>query len=337
MKPKGSINAAPDRFLYFCALFSVVVIKISPLKKHIVVYSSDLHGNEVQYQKLVDYALQIQANSVIVGGDIAPKGNSVTASIEELKKKGLPPDAFIATQRLFFEERLPNLVCPLKEKNINLFLMMGNDDCKVNLDVFGRGEENGLYQIIHGKRLKLNGDFDIVGYSYVPITPFGIKDWEKYDFSEVPKSVEKEYAQRKKTNYNLAGNLSALDGWAPFQFRPEMEKEDSIQKDLAQPLFQEKPDKTIYVMHCPPNDTNLDIITTGEHVGSIAERLFIKECQPYLTLHGHIHETVAMSGTFRHDIRKTVSLASGNHNIGKKVALLQFDVYDLKTAKRIVL
>lgn len=305
--------------------------------KHIVVYTSDVHGNEVQYQKLVNYAIQITADSVIIGGDIAPKGISATVSIEELKKKGLPPDAFIALQRLFFEERLPHLVRPLKEKNINLFLMMGNDDCAVNNDVLENGEKNGLYHIIHGKRLKLTDDFDIVGYSYVPITPFGIKDWEKFDLSVVPKNLSYEYHRRKATNYRMEGDKSTMEGWASFQFAMDMEKRDSIQKDLSQKLFQSRADKTVYVMHSPPNNTALDIVLSGDHVGSFAERLFIEQCQPYLTLHGHIHETVAMSGNFRHDIKKTVSLASGNHNIGKKVALLLFDVYDLKTAKRLVL
>lgn len=305
--------------------------------RYVVVYTSDVHGNEVQYQKLVDYALQVSADFVVIGGDIAPKGNSVTASIEELKSKGLPPDAFIAMQRIFFKERLPNLVRPLREKNIHLFMMMGNDDCKANLDVFEQGEEKGLYQIIHGKRLKLTDDFDVVGYSYVPITPFGIKDWEKFDLSEVPKSLGKEYAKRKKATYKLAGSLSTLEGWFPFRFTAEMEKKDSIQKDLDQPLFRNKPNKTVYVLHSPPNDTNLDIIMNGNHVGSFAERLFIERCQPYLTLHGHIHETVHKSGSFKQVIGNTISLASGNHNVGKDLAVVVFDLYDLGSAKRLIL
>lgn len=40
---------------------------------HKVLFTSDIHGNEVQYRKLVDYAIEISADSVIIGGDIAPK------------------------------------------------------------------------------------------------------------------------------------------------------------------------------------------------------------------------------------------------------------------------
>ena len=305
------------------------------VKKHVVVYSSDIHGNEIQYQKLVQYALQISADSVIVGGDIAPKGDSVTAYLRELKE--LSPDLFIAMQRLFFEKRLPDLISPLKGKGIDLFLMMGNDDCAANYGLFEKGEEEGLYKIIHGKRLRLTDDFDIVGYSYVPITPFGIKDWEKFDLSDVSSALNQDYDKRKKSNYNLVGSKSSKEGWSDFVFTLDMEKTDSIQKDLSTALFQQDPHKTVYVMHAPPNDTNLDIIINGNHVGSFAERLFIQERQPYLTLHGHIHETVYKSGSFKQVMGNTLSFASGNHNVGKDLAVVVFDLYDLRSAKRLII
>ena len=294
-----------------------------------------MHGNEIQYQKLVNYALQISADSVIVGGDIAPKGDSVTVYLKKLKE--LSPDLFIAMQRFFFEKRLPDLVRPLKEKGIDLFLMMGNDDCAANYGLFEKGEEEGLYKIIHEKRLRLTDDFDIVGYSYVPITPFGIKDWEKFDLSDASSALNQDYDKRKRSNYNLVGSKSSKEGWSDFEFTSDMEKTDSIQKDMSSELFQQDPHKTVYVMHAPPNDTNLDIIINGNHVGSFAEKLFIQQCQPYLTLHGHIHETVYKSGTFKQVIGNTLSLASGNHNVGKDLAVVVFDLYDLRSAKRLII
>lgn len=301
-----------------------------------LVYTADVHGNAVQYEKLVRYAVQISADAVIIGGDITPKGTTATLSLQELKERGLPREAFIATQRIFIEERLPELVSPLKEKGIKLYLLMGNDDCKANASSLAK-RDGDLYSVIDGKRLKLTDDIDIVGYSSVPITPFWIKDWEKFDFSAVPQNLSKEYKKRKKANYSLYGGVSTFEGWAPFQFTAEIERSDSIQNDLSQEVFQQKAGRTVYVMHCPPNGTALDVITTGEHVGSLAERLFIEECQPYVTLHGHIHETVAMSGSFRQDIGKTVCLSPGNHNVGERIALLQFDLYDLQSVRRIII
>ena len=305
--------------------------------KHKIVYSSDIHGNEIQYRKLVDYAVSTSADSVIIGGDIAPKGEPTSDSIQKLKKRGISQEAFIAWQRIFLEEKLPKLFSPLKENSTQVYMIMGNDDCSVNNDVFEQGEKLGLYKIIHGKRLKLTNDFDIAGYSYVPITPFGIKDWEKYDLSQVSSKQKTDYENRKRTNYRLEGVKSSKEGWSQFEFTKEMEKTDSIQNDLATGLFQENPPKTVYVIHCPPNDTNLDIILSGKHVGSMAVRNFIDENQPYLTLHGHIHETVSMSKNFRHNLGNTISLASGNHNVGKDLAVLVFDLYDLRNIKRLIL
>jgi len=46
----------------------------------------------------------------------------------------------------------------------------------------------------------------------------------------------------------------------------------------------------IFVPHAPPRDTNLDVIASGLHVGSIAVRDFINEQRPDVTVCGHIHE-----------------------------------------------
>jgi len=292
--------------------------------QHKVLYASDIHGNEIQYQKLVDHAVKISANTIIIGGDIAPKRCLA--------------DNYIGVQRQFFEHRLPKLLYPLKEKlpDSKLFLMMSNDDCKANSDVLEK-HSPGLYQLIHGERINLTKEFDIIGYSYVPITPFGIKDWEKFDLSNVPPDLNEEYKNRKRINYRLDGLKSTKSGWKEFQFLNNMEKQDSIQKDLSDKMFQKNPNKTVYVIHTPPNQTNLDQVLTKNHVGSIAVRLFIENCQPYLTLHGHIHETVDVSGNFKDNIGKTLCLTSGNHNAGSKLTVLVFDLYHPEYADRIIL
>ncbi|MDP2944572.1 MAG: metallophosphoesterase [bacterium] len=289
-----------------------------------ILYTSDIHGNKIQYQKLVDYALKIKPDFVIIGGDLAPKDFS--------------RDAFINGQRNFFENDLPKLLLPLKIglPNLKLFLMMGNDDCSVNMNTLNK-HDRSLYYIAHNKRIKLINNFDIVGYSYVPITPFGIKDWEKYDFSDVPLDLKAEYLKRKRQNYRLAAKKSAANGWEEFTFTPEIEKNDSIQKDLAKEIFLKNLKKTIFVMHCPPNNTALDILSTGAHIGSLAIKLFIDKYQPYLTLHGHIHETVEMSGEFKHKIGDTLCLTSGNHNLGEDLAVLVFEIGKEKEIQRIII
>ncbi len=219
-----------------------------------------------------------------------------------------------------------------------VFLMMGNDDCAANLDVLKKNDP-GLFRLIHGKRIKLTEEFDIVGYSFVPITPFGAKDWEKYDFSEAPTNLLEEYEEIKRTNYKLSGVKSTTSGWERFQFTPEMEKTDSLQRDLFHDSFLKDADKTVYVIHAPPYKTNLDQVYNGfgdeaVHLGSMAVRLFIERYQPLLTLHGHIHETVELSGDYKQEIGKTLCLSAGNSNIKSQLAVLVFDLYDPRNVSR---
>lgn len=287
-----------------------------------IVYTSDIHGNEIQYSKLHDFAKRASADAVIIGGDIAPKGIST--------------DVFIQAQRDFLEKILPAFARRLKKAGSKLFLMMGNDDCATNMDVLEK-HDSKLYHVIHNKRLKLADDFEIVGYSYVPITPFGIKDWEKFDFSNVPEHFRKEYEYRKRTDCQYWGWKTAGQKWVDFTFPKDAEQTDSIQKDLESVLFTANPKKTVYVMHTPPYGTNLDFVGWGWHVGSMALKQFIDEKQPYLTLHGHIHNTVDVSGKFMQAIGKTVSMCSGNCNTKNELALLVFDLYKPEKAQRIVI
>ncbi len=41
--------------------------------KFVILFSSDLHGNPTQYQKLFKKAYEDKVNAVVIGGDITPK------------------------------------------------------------------------------------------------------------------------------------------------------------------------------------------------------------------------------------------------------------------------
>jgi len=284
-----------------------------------IIYTSDLHGNLEQYNKLVEYCIKTNPYALVIGGDIAPKGESVN---------------YIRNQRNFLES-LPKIFKPLKD--ISIYLMMGNDDCKSNMDVLFALEKKGLFKLINKARLSLDNDFEIVGYSNVPITPFGIKDWEKFDLTNVPKKFEDFYYKRLKSDVRFDGFKSVVGKFHEFNFKKDMFKHDSIELDLEKDLFTNNPGKTVYILHTPPYNTNLDLISSKIHVGSIASRLFIEKYQPYLTLHGHIHETVDVSGNFFDNIGKTICLSSGNHNVGGKLCLIDLDLERPGDAKRFII
>lgn len=304
---------------------------------HRVVFSSDLHGNERQYAKLVDYSIREQAQTVILGGDIAPKAI-----------RG--PD-YIQGQRNFLRGAFRSFFEDLRSKrpDVNVFVLMGNDDVSVNVDYLNEFDPK-LFKVIHSARRRINNEYDIVGYPHVPITHVQLKDWDKFDLAHYPERFRQAQIDREN-EWCLKARKSVkrrrgLRHWPPFQSYFEFEvshldpanaAKDSIERDLAQPLFTRNPEKTVYVMHAPPYGTNLDQVETGYHVGSVAERIFIEELQPHVTLHGHIHETVACSGDFRDRIGKTTSLASGNSPLSKNLTLVTFDLATPQDAERLII
>lgn len=233
----------------------------------IVVYATDLHGEIHAYERLFETGAGKNVKAVIIGGDITP---FLTAMGD-----------IALYQREFLEYYfIPKIKDFKKKAKKEIFVMMGNDDLRINKDVLDKAAKKGTFKLINQQVHRLGSKY-VAGYSYVNETPFLLKDWEK--------------------------------------------TEDKIKKDLDALAKKSDPKRTIYSTHAPPKGTGLDVIFSGTHVGSSAIRDFILKHQPYLTLHGHIHESYQMSGNWREALGKTICVNPGKHNI------LVFDLNDLKT------
>ena len=75
---------------------------------------------------------------------------------------------------------------------------------------------------------------------------------------------------------------------------------------------------------------NIDV-----HVGSLAIKNFIQNRQPYLCLHGHIHESSRITGNWKDKINRT-SLISAAYE-GPELAVISFHLADLGSAKRTII
>ena len=71
----------------------------------------------------------------------------------------------------------------------------------------------------------------------------------------------------------------------PFQIR-----EERAAQLLSQALGEVERGTLVLVSHCPPKDTKLDVVPSGEHVGSKAVRSFVEKAKPALVISGHVHE-----------------------------------------------
>ncbi len=212
-----------------------------------LIYTADLHGNMEFYERLLKKADEENCSAVVIGGDLCGReGNTI--------------DDKIQNQKLFLEEFAVPLFKNFKKKNKNkeIYIIMGNDDFRKNLEVLERAEKSKIIKSIHKKSMKLNQNINIAGYSFVNPTPFRLKDWEKLDFG----------------NDGVPGQLF------DEEIRSVEKENGTITEDLMNLKRLSNPKKTIYVIHAPPFNTNLDIIANKTHVGSKSLRKFIEKEQP---------------------------------------------------------
>ena len=281
------------------------------------VFAADLHGNKNQYSKLFDYALSNKIDVIILGGDLAPK------DVEHRTIEG---------QRSFFLDVLFPMIkdfngrCGEENHFCVIYLMMGNDDFRSNHKLLEESQEKIGFNLMHNKCFKLNDELLICGYSYVPLTPFKYKDWEKLDLID-------ESEERYRDDFVLEGAYT--EGGVLKNKKFDLKNRgDTIEKDLFRLLKDRDMEKFILVTHSPPYDTCLDSLSNGSHVGSKAVLKIINEIQPVLSLHGHIHETVDVSGKFKEKIGDTISVSAGNDHLVESLKIICFDLNDYSKIER---
>ncbi len=277
------------------------------------VFVSDLHGSKYRYDKLFGEILSAKPEAVFIGGDILP-------SIYRHEN----PESFYNSVIL---EGFRSLKKKLKGFYPQIFLILGNDDGKVFEDDILDAQKEGLWEYMHNRRSDFKGR-KIFGYSFIPPTPFLLKDWEKYDVSR----------------FTDPGCISPEEGRMSYDIEPNIVKYSTIRKDLDLLFGNENISDSVILFHSPPYKTNLDradldgryfdSAPLDVNVGSIAIREFIEERQPYLTLHGHIHESPSLTGRWKDRIGST-EMFSAAHD-GKELALVLFDLDDLSDAERII-
>ncbi|MFC1536010.1 metallophosphoesterase [Candidatus Neomarinimicrobiota bacterium] len=275
-------------------------------------FVSDLHGKTERYNKLFSQILIEEPEAVFLGGDLLPSGLYALTSDEAMV------DDFIAD---FLVVECLKVKKKMGRKYPHVFVILGNDDSKINEKYFIDNQQLGIWKYIHNKKIRFE-DFDIYGYSYVPPTPFQLKDWEKYDVSR----------------YTDPGCVSPEEGWHSVDIPKHELKYSTIEKDLKTLVGENKLTNTIFLFHTPPYKTNLDRAALDDmmvdhvpldvHVGSIAVKRFIKKNQPSITLHGHVHESARLTGNWKDKIGKT-HLFTAAHD-GPELALVRFNKYHPK-------
>ncbi len=282
-------------------------------------FVSDLHGRVDRFDKLFDAIVNREPNGVFIGGDILPHAFASNPT-------GDPElDDFVGG---YLATRLRDARAKMGDLYPDVFVILGNDDGKTEEDTCRRLEEEGLWRYAHGKRISF-GSFQVFGYAYVPPTPFMIKDWERYDVSR----------------YTPPGSVSPEEGSRSDGLPAHIIRHATIQKDLKELAGDSPLVNAIMLFHTPPHETALDRVgLDGKmidsvpfdlHVGSIAVRRFIEARRPLLTLHGHIHESARITGSWRDTIGRTHMFTAAHD--GPELSLVSFDPGELDKATREIL
>jgi Icc-related predicted phosphoesterase len=274
-------------------------------------FVSDLHGRIDRYNKLFEAVEGEKPRSVFLGGDLLPHHWSQLTNGEFIN------DVLVAGFDALREK--------LGDKAPTVFVILGNDDDRSSEDHFVAGHDKGRWFYSH-ERWGVIAGFPVLGYSYVPPTPFLLKDWERYDVSR----------------FTDAGCVSPERGQRTVPVDPDEIRFSTIAADLTRLTEDRDLDSTVFLFHSPPYRTDLDRAALDGrsvdhapldvHVGSIAIQRFIEDRQPLLTLHGHIHESPRLTGNWRQKIGRTHAFSAAHD--GPELALVRFDLEDLDNATR---
>ena len=274
-------------------------------------FVSDLHGYKKRYNKLFEIVKNIKPDALFIGGDILPNQFSIQKNMDD----------FIKEDIIFKFKTIKKEI----NKKIRFFIILGNDDPRVFEEYFIQADEEEIIEYVNEKTVSF-GDFFVTGYPYIPPTPFQLKDWERFDVSR----------------YVDVGAVSPEEGIRTIDVSKDKIRYSTISDDLKKLMKNAPVEKTIFLFHSPPYDTSLDRAgldgkkynhaPLDVHIGSIAIKRFIEKKQPFLTLHGHVHESVSITGAWVERIGSTFCFTAAHNN--SELSLISFDTDNLDKAKR---
>ena len=271
-------------------------------------FVSDLHGQPARLDALWTAIRAECPAAVFIGGDLLP-----SAWLRPVLPVGEHADPVTD----LFGRPLRALRDELGGRFPRVFVIMGNDDPRVEEPAVRRLDGDGVWDYVDRRRVEWAG-YQVFGYACVPPTPFLLKDWERYDVSR----------------FVDPGSISPEDGARSVPADPHEIRWSTIQQDLSALTGEDSLDRAVFLFHAPPYGTLLDWaalsgrmvdgVPLDVHVGSLAVRRMIDSRQPLLTLHGHVHEAARLTGAWHETLGRTLALSAAHD--GPELALVRFDL-----------
>jgi Icc-related predicted phosphoesterase len=259
------------------------------------IFVTDLHGAKNGYNQILEIARDKKIGLVINGGDMLPKGD------ESLKR-----------QKVFIKSFLNEHFRKFDEAGILYYAMFGNDDFASRIKYWR--EMIKLHPMVRDISVtqEIYCDTLFQGFNFVPDYPFPMKDWCALDY----RGWGENRLRSKKAIISTDSGMEMIENEDAF-----FSKRPSIDEMLEK--IPPHNGRRIFISHGPPSGCGLASILlplpTGSgdvnkmDVGSVSVRKWIEKEQPFMSLHGHIHEIFEVEGKIMDRIGKTICIQPGQH------------------------
>ena len=247
---------------------------------------SDIHQMSDKWKKLVKACKKEKPDVVAIAGDLFPKNDGI---INQIK----------------FVKHVEKYIDQIKNMDIEVVLILGNDDNQLLIPKFQELDEKGLCHFVHDK-VKVVKEYEFVGMSWVPDYPFTYKFWVKADLPEDMHICIEQFGE--PIVLNSENKFEEIKGnYFNYLLKKGTIKE---QLDMLIPKVQNM-NRSIWLIHAPPAFMKLDVCGYGEEVGSKAITFFLEHNNPMLTIHGHIHESPEVTGIWKKQVGDTLVIQNG--------------------------
>src|SRR4030066_221981 len=176
-----------------------------------VLYTSDLHGEIHLYQELLSLAISSSSEIMVIGGDLLP-------SFPPTKRY----EDMVPNQKTFINQFLFLFFKRMVESTTvkQVFLIPGNWD--LGYSYLFREPKEGIIDLSQ-KTYQLKNGYQLIGYPFVPPTPFRPQDYEKMDDREAPWPPQKNPSYIRSSDQ--ADQLIPIDPYLYLRGRETIEED----------------------------------------------------------------------------------------------------------------
>lgn len=268
-----------------------------------LLHTSDFHGDLGHYERLVAAAEKVKPDLVVLGGDMLADDSA------------LEPETMGHGQPDWVRGPFRNAILKLREAigDREILTIFGNHDWYSSIDAMNDLASEGLLTVLESDRVHQVLGLNFVGYSCSPPTPWFVKDFERLDMPG--DTLPLLGGARWNAQFSRAGTHDA-----PFLFNDK----PTMSEELAKLVIPPQP--WVFVAHSPPHGTKLDRSRHNDAWGSRAIKSTIEKHKPFLSLHGHIHDSPGTTGTCHETIGQTVAVNPGQSQWTLHYAVITIDV-----------